>query len=63
MVPLEVAPDRAKLVQPEVMRAPIQWLMSRQSDGVTGMRFIGKEWDPSLDPNEAAAKVGKPAAW
>ena len=63
MVPVEVEPDRAKLVQPEVMRAPIQWLMSRQSDGVTGKRFIGKEWDPSLDPNDAAAKVGKPAAW
>ena len=63
MVPVEVAPDRDKLVQPEVMRAPIQWLMSRQSDGVTGKRFIGKEWDPRLDPNEAAQKVGKPAAW
>jgi NAD(P)-dependent dehydrogenase (short-subunit alcohol dehydrogenase family) len=63
MVGVEVEPDRAKLVQPEVMRAPIQWLMSRQSDGVTGKRYIGKEWDPSLDPDVAAAQVGKPAAW
>jgi NAD(P)-dependent dehydrogenase (short-subunit alcohol dehydrogenase family) len=63
MVPLAVEPDRAKLIQPEVMRAPIQWLMSRLSDGVTGKRFIGKDWDPNLDPDEAAAKVGTPAAW
>jgi NAD(P)-dependent dehydrogenase (short-subunit alcohol dehydrogenase family) len=63
MVPVAVEPDRAKLVQPQVMRAPIQWLMSRQSDGVTGKRFIGKEWDPSRDADEEAAKVGKPAAW
>ncbi|HUB95856.1 MAG TPA: SDR family oxidoreductase [Stellaceae bacterium] len=63
MVPTNVAPDRQSLIQPDVMRAPIQWLMSRDSDGVTGKRYIGREWDPNLDPNEAAEKVGKPAAW
>jgi len=63
MVPREVEPDRAKLVDPAVMRAPIQWLMSRQSDGVTGKRFIGREWDPNLAPDEVAKAVGKPAAW
>jgi len=63
MVPVAIAPDRAALVQPKVMVAPIQWLMSRHSDGVTGRRFIGKDWDPALDPAAAAAISGAPAAW
>ncbi len=63
MVPVQLSPDRAALVQPKVMVAPIQWLMSRQSDGVTGRRFIGKDWDTALDPSAAAAKAGGPAAW
>ena len=63
MVPPEAMPDRASLVQPVAMVAPIQWLMSRHSDGVTGRRFIGKNWDPALDPAQAAAAAGAPAAW
>lgn len=63
MIPVEEVPDRSSLVQPEVMMAPIVWLMSRKSDGVTGRRFIAKEWDPALDASAAAAKAGAPAGW
>ena len=43
------------------MAAPIRWLMSRDADGVTGRRFIGKDWDPSLDPARAMAeKAARP---
>jgi 3-oxoacyl-[acyl-carrier protein] reductase len=63
MIPVEEVPDRSKLVQPEVMMAPIVWLMSTKSDGVTGRRFIAKEWDPALDASAAAAKAGAPAGW
>lgn len=63
MVPLSEAPDRAKLVQPEVMMAPIVWLMSAQSDGVTGRRFIAKDWNAALDPRIAAEKSGAAAGW
>lgn len=55
--------NRSALIQPEVMVAPIRWLASSASDGITGCRFIGKEWDVSLPPNEAAKKVCAPAAW
>ena len=54
---------RDKLIKPEVMAAPIQWLASAQSDGVSGFRFIGRDWDKSLPPSEAAAKVRAPAGW
>jgi 3-oxoacyl-[acyl-carrier protein] reductase len=63
MIPTEEVPDRSKLVQPEVMMAPIAWLMSPQSDGVTGRRFIAMQWDPALDPRAAAEKASAPAGW
>jgi 3-oxoacyl-[acyl-carrier protein] reductase len=63
MVPHYEAPDRRALVQPEVMKAPIVWLMSARSDGVTGRRFIAKQWDTALDPEAAAAKAGAAAGW
>ncbi len=63
MIPLSEVPDRSKLIQPDVMVAPIVWLMSPRSDGVTGRRFIGKEWDPALDGAAAAQKAGAPAGW
>jgi 3-oxoacyl-[acyl-carrier protein] reductase len=59
MIPVEDHPDRAALNQPVVMRAPIVWLMSKQSDGVTGHRFIGKLWEERADgSNPAAALAG-----
>jgi 3-oxoacyl-[acyl-carrier protein] reductase len=63
MIPVDEVPDRSKLVQPEVMIAPIVWLMSPQSDGVTGRRFIAKEWDPALAASAAVARAGAPAGW
>jgi 3-oxoacyl-[acyl-carrier protein] reductase len=63
MIPTEEVPDRSKLVQPEVMMAPIVWLMSPRSDGVTGRRFIARLWDPALDPTAAVAIAGAPGGW
>jgi 3-oxoacyl-[acyl-carrier protein] reductase len=63
MVPATEYADRAKLVQPEMMMAPIAWLMSAQSDGVTGRRFNASLWDPKLPPAAAAAMAGAAAGW
>ena len=63
MVSVGQEPDRAKLVSPDVMAAPLVWLCSNASDGVNGLRFIGARWDQSLPPAEAAKKAGAPAAW
>jgi 3-oxoacyl-[acyl-carrier protein] reductase len=63
MIPEHEASDRGKLVQPEVMMAPIVWLMSAASDGVTGRRFVAKEWDAALDTRAAAEKAGAPAGF
>jgi NAD(P)-dependent dehydrogenase (short-subunit alcohol dehydrogenase family) len=63
MVPLEAGYDRAEMIQPAVMAPPLNWLVSDASGGVTGRRFLAVHWDPSLPPEEAAAKAGAPVAW
>ena len=62
-IPANAPFDRAALVQPDVMVAPILWLASDASDGVTDCRFVGNDWDPALPPEEAAEAARAPAAW
>jgi NAD(P)-dependent dehydrogenase (short-subunit alcohol dehydrogenase family) len=63
LVSRTMAPDRSKLITPDVMVPPLVWLCSNASDGVTGQRFIGTRWDQKLAPAEAAKKAGAPMAW
>jgi 3-oxoacyl-[acyl-carrier protein] reductase len=51
------------LIDPVVMCAPIVWLASDHSDGVTGQRFIGTEWDAGRAPDQAAANAAGPAGF
>lgn len=44
MIPESEITDRSSLVQPKEMGPPIIWLMSSESDGVTGKRFIAQGW-------------------
>ena len=57
------APRLPVMLSPEVMDVPIRWLASPASDGITGSRFIARDWDAALPPAEAAARVRAPAAW
>jgi NAD(P)-dependent dehydrogenase (short-subunit alcohol dehydrogenase family) len=63
MVPAASVANRASLIQPDVMAAPLLWLASPSSDGVTGRRFIAALWDSTLPPAQAAEKAGAAAAW
>jgi len=63
MISDEAGFDRAKLIQPDVMVAPLLWLVSDTAGKVTGRRFLGVPWDPRLPPEEAAEKAGAPVAW
>ena len=60
MIPVESMPDRSKLVSPKAMAAPICYLASGQSDGVTGKRFVAQFFDPQ---NPLSAPGCAPAAW
>jgi 3-oxoacyl-[acyl-carrier protein] reductase len=57
----ELAAIGRALLAPSVMVAPIVWLASPLSDGITGARFVGKLWDESLPPSEAAARAREPS--
>jgi NAD(P)-dependent dehydrogenase (short-subunit alcohol dehydrogenase family) len=63
MISDEAGFDRATLIQPEVMAAPLVWLVSDAAGKVTGRRFLGVQWDAGLPPVEAAEKTGAPVAW
>ena len=52
-----------KLLEPDVMVAPIRWLASTASDGVNGMRIIADRWDTALDAGTAAQAAMAPAGF
>jgi 3-oxoacyl-[acyl-carrier protein] reductase len=60
MIPRDVVTDRSKLVSPDAMKAPIIYLASTASDGVTGKRFVAQHFDPA---NPLAEPGCAPAAW
>lgn len=63
LIPDDAAHRREAMIQPQVMQAPIVWLASNASDGITGQRFIGHYWDESLPITERLERAGAPAAW
>ena len=63
MIPQESGIPREKLIQPDVMIAPVTWLASNASDGINGMRFIGALWDESLPIDQRIEQSGAPCAW
>ena len=56
----DMAATGRKILQPDVMIAPLLWLASTQSDEVTACRFVGKLWDASLPPAQAATQALEP---
>ena len=54
---------RDKLIQPEVMQAPVVWLASEASQGLNGQRIIAYYWDERLPIEERLQRASAPAAW
>ncbi len=63
LIPEDSPYERSSLIRPEAMVAPIQWLMSDLSNGVTGKRFVGRRWDPKAPWQEAVEAAVAGAAW
>lgn len=57
------SPKPPVLIDPQVMAQPVVWLASSASDGISGSRFVARDWDSKLPPDEAAARIRAPAAW
>jgi NAD(P)-dependent dehydrogenase (short-subunit alcohol dehydrogenase family) len=52
-----------KWVEPEVMNAPILWLASDASNGVSGRRYVGTKWDPAAAWEVALQHASGPMTW
>jgi NAD(P)-dependent dehydrogenase (short-subunit alcohol dehydrogenase family) len=63
ILPDAAVADRSKLLRPEIMIAPLLWLVSDAAKTVTGRRFLAAHWDEKLPPGAAAEKCGAPIAW
>ncbi len=64
MIPDEVPPAlRQKLLMPEIMVPPLLWLVSPDSDGMTGRRLVAARWRTDLGGREAAEAATDQAGW
>jgi NAD(P)-dependent dehydrogenase (short-subunit alcohol dehydrogenase family) len=54
---------REKMLRPDIMGAPISWLMSDASADFTGRRITAARWDASLAPAEAGQRASRPIGW
>jgi NAD(P)-dependent dehydrogenase (short-subunit alcohol dehydrogenase family) len=63
ILPDAAVKDRSKLLRPEIMVAPLLYLVSDAGASVTGRRFLAAHWDNALKPEAAAEKCGAPIAW
>ena len=64
MIPDSVdAAARRAFLDPEVMVAPLLWIVSADADGATGGRYVANRWDPALAPDAAAAGAREAAGW
>jgi 3-oxoacyl-[acyl-carrier protein] reductase len=55
--------DASRMLQPEVMQAPLVWLASDDSDGFNGRRIIAQQWDARLPIDERLQACSAPAGW
>lgn len=56
----ELVAKKMPLVDPARIGAPVVWLASDASDGVTGRRFDAEFWEPGSDPATQAKRTGNP---
>lgn len=63
MVPPESGFERAALIAPTVMVAPVVWLCSDAAAGITGNRYVAAHWDAAKPAHEAERQCRAPAGW
>lgn len=54
---------RAAMLRPQIMGPPARWLMSEESNGVTGMRITAARWNPNLPTAQAAEQASRAVGW
>jgi NAD(P)-dependent dehydrogenase (short-subunit alcohol dehydrogenase family) len=64
MIP-DGVPDEARsaLLDPAIVVPPLLWLVSQDSDGITGRRLVATKWQTDQGGKEAAEAAIEPAGW
>jgi len=55
--------DLKTLIQPQVMVAPLQYLVSEEAGDITARRFIASRWNADKPASENLAVAGAPIGW
>ncbi len=55
--------DRKGMLRPEIMGPPACWLLSDDSQAMTGQRIIAAKWDAALPGAEAARHAARAIGW
>jgi 3-oxoacyl-[acyl-carrier protein] reductase len=51
------------LLDPKIMVPPLLWLVSPDSEGMTGKRLVATRWPPDRSGREAAEAAIDQAGW
>lgn len=54
---------RETMLRPQIMGPPIRWLISEESNGVTGTRITAARWDPHRPAAQAAEQASRSIGW
>jgi 3-oxoacyl-[acyl-carrier protein] reductase len=64
MVPQTVSQKvKSALLDPSIIVPPLLWLVSPESDGMTGHRMVATRWQIGSDGKSAAQGATEPAGW
>jgi NAD(P)-dependent dehydrogenase (short-subunit alcohol dehydrogenase family) len=59
----EIALPRSSMLRPDIMAAPIRWLLSDASDGFRGRRITAARWPAGVVGMAAAVAASRPIGW
>jgi hypothetical protein len=63
MIPVETGFPRERLIRPEVMVAPLLYLIDDRAAAVSGRRLVAVEWDSAVSDEDADVLASTPVAW
>jgi 3-oxoacyl-[acyl-carrier protein] reductase len=64
MIPRSVPEElKSALLDPSIIVPPLLWLVSPESDGMTGHRMVATQWQTGIDGKSAAKAATDQAGW
>jgi hypothetical protein len=58
-----VVGPRDKMLRPDIMGPPTDWLISDEASAFSGRRITAARWDTTLKPADAAQRASRAIGW